>query len=187
MTSPTDPSGVPAESIDPGSGGVDPPPGPHLARAALTAARLASRARSGATQARWRRVGTRSAGWTGSGPDAADPQPFGRLVARLVADRGWEKQTAEATVMGRWGHLVGADIAAHSQPVSLRDGDLVVSAESTAWATQLRLLAPRILTRLQSTLGADVVTSLRVHGPSGPSWKSGRRSVPGRGPRDTYG
>lgn len=185
MTSPTTPSAGAAEPD--GEMPSVPPAGPHLGQAALAAARLASRARSGATQARWRRVGARSAGWTGSGPDAADPQPFGSLISRLVADRGWERQTAEATVMGRWEHLVGADIAAHSHPESLRDGALVLSAESTAWATQLRLLGPRILARLQNTLGPEVVTSLRVHGPSGPSWKSGRRSVRGRGPRDTYG
>ncbi|MDP4886606.1 MAG: DUF721 domain-containing protein, partial [Aquiluna sp.] len=27
----------------------------------------------------------------------------------------------------------------------------------------------------------------RFIGPSAPSWKKGPRSVPGRGPRDTYG
>ena len=33
---------------------------------------------------------------------------------------------------------------------------------------------------------ADIV-SIRFQGPDAPSWKRGPRSIPGRGPRDTYG
>lgn len=161
--------------------------GSDLARAALESARSATRSRE-PERARWRRVaGQRRANWSGSGADPRDPQPFGASIQRLVADRGWERQTAEASVLARWGHLVGAGIAEHSQPVSLHDGALIVAAESTAWATQLRLLAPRILQRLRAELGPDIVTTLRVHGPTAPSWKKGPRSVRGRGPRDTYG
>ena len=36
-------------------------------------------------------------------------------------------------------------------------------------------------------VGGDVVTKLRVVGPTAPSWKKGPRTVRGRGPRDTYG
>jgi predicted nucleic acid-binding Zn ribbon protein len=90
-------------------------------------------------------------------------------------------------VFGRWSALVGEDIAAHCAPQTLTDGELLVVAESTAWATQLRLLAPSILARLRASVGGDVVTRLRVVGPTAPSWKKGPRSVRGRGPRDTYG
>jgi predicted nucleic acid-binding Zn ribbon protein len=65
---------------------------------------------------------------------------------------------------------------------------LRISAESTAWATQLRLLVTTLLTRLAGELGSGVVTALTISGPVGPSWKHGSRSVRGaRGPRDTYG
>jgi predicted nucleic acid-binding Zn ribbon protein len=89
--------------------------------------------------------------------------------------------------MGRWEQIVGADIASHAQPSSLRDGELVLVAESTAWATQLRLLAGRLQARLTAEVGSGVVTRIRVHGPSAPSWRRGPRRVAGRGPRDTYG
>ncbi len=124
---------------------------------------------------------------TGAGPDANDPQPFGALIDRLVHDRGWERSAADAAVMGRWESLVGADVAAHCHPQSLRDGALVLEAESTAWATQLRLLSGRMLATLARELGPDVVTSIRVQGPTTPSWHKGPRHIAGRGPRDTYG
>jgi predicted nucleic acid-binding Zn ribbon protein len=102
-------------------------------------------------------------------------------------DRGWSPRLTDATVLGRWPSLVGADIADHCTPVSLRDGELVLQAESTAWATQLRTLQRQLLTRLAAAVGRDVVKRIRVVGPSGPSWRHGPRSVRGRGPRDTYG
>lgn len=158
---------------------------PDIATAALQAARSGSRRR--------RRVAGRSAGgakpggYSGSGPDPRDPQALGSLITGLLADRGWERTAAESGVLARWQQLVGPQIAGHAAPQSLRGGELVLVAESSAWATQLRLLAPRILLRIASEVGPDIVTRVRVHGPTAPSWRKGPRRVAGRGPRDTYG
>ena len=111
----------------------------------------------------------------------------GSYAAKMFADRGWRKPLTEAAVLGRWAELVGADIAEHSAPVSLRDGELVIAATSTAWATQLRTLQRQLLTRIATGVGAGVVKRITVQGPTAPSWRKGPRTVRGRGPRDTYG
>jgi predicted nucleic acid-binding Zn ribbon protein len=127
-------------------------------------------------------------GYSGPGPEATDPQPVGRLIAGYVEDRGWQRPLAEARVFADWGALVGSDVALHCTPSTLNAGELRVAAESTAWATQLRLLSATLLARLAAELGPDVVTKLHITGPVGPSWKHGGYSVRGtRGPRDTYG
>ena len=90
-------------------------------------------------------------------------------------------------MFGRWAAVVGEDIAAHANPTALRDGTLHVSAESTAWATQLRLLQTQLLAKIAAAVGNGVVTQLRITGPTAPSWRKGERHVRGRGPRDTYG
>ncbi len=90
--------------------------------------------------------------------------------------------------MGRWDQIVGEEVASHCRPETFQDQMLTVRTDSTAWATQVRLLAPSVLARLAEELGAGVVTRLVVKGPAGPSWKRGHRTVQGgRGPRDTYG
>ena len=77
---------------------------------------------------------------------------------------------------------------AHSHPESYADTVLTVRADSTAWATQLRYLAPRLVAMLNEQLGDGTVTLIKVLGPDAPAWKKGLRSVrDGRGPRDTYG
>jgi predicted nucleic acid-binding Zn ribbon protein len=126
-------------------------------------------------------------GYSGPGPDPRDPQPFGAILDRLVQVRGWQKPAAEARLFGLWATVVGSEIAAHCRPVKLEDGELTIEAESTAWATQLRLLAGKLLGRIGKDVGTGVVTKLNVHGPVSPSWVRGPRRARGRGPRDTYG
>ena len=133
------------------------------------------------------RQGRRRTGYSGPGPDPRDPQPFGTILARLMKARGWQRPAAEATVFGAWERVVGPDIAAHSRPIKLENAELTVEAESTAWATQLRLLAPSLLQRIAGAVGNNVVKRLHIHGPAAPSWSRGPRRIRGRGPRDTYG
>jgi predicted nucleic acid-binding Zn ribbon protein len=133
--------------------------------------------------------GRNRGGYSGPGRDEGrDPHPLGDLVAGYVAEQNWERPLAEARVFADWPALVGAEVAAHCVPSALREGVLSVAAESTAWATQLRLLASTMLARLVAELGPDVVTKLVFTGPVAPTWKHGRFAVRGgRGPRDTYG
>jgi predicted nucleic acid-binding Zn ribbon protein len=112
---------------------------------------------------------------------------LGTVLDRLIKTRGWERPAAEATVFGEWERVVGADVAAHCRPIKLEDRELTVEAESTAWATQLRLLAAKLLIRIANEIGQGVVVKLHIHGPAAPSWQRGPRRVRGRGPRDTYG
>lgn len=124
----------------------------------------------------------------GRADSGRDPMLIGDEVDALIATRGWKVDVAAGSVMGRWPQIVGPELASHCHPVSFELGVLVVRAESTAWATQLRLLSSSLMARLEAEAGAGVVTELTVVGPSAPSWSRGPRRVSdGRGPRDTYG
>jgi len=125
--------------------------------------------------------------WSGPGADDRDPQLLGRLTAGLVRSRGWSEEVSAGAVLGRWPALVGPDIASHTRPIALRDGELTVQAESTAWATQLRMMQRQLLATIAAGVGHDVVKRVSVYGPSAPSWRRGGLNIPGRGPRDTYG
>jgi predicted nucleic acid-binding Zn ribbon protein len=126
-------------------------------------------------------------GMSGPRADDRDPQPLGRAVDRMVGERGWEVPVAVGGIAGRWPELVGEQVAEHCVPEGFVDGILTVRADSTAWATQVRLLAGTLVQRLNVELGPRTVTAVSVLGPTSPSWRRGRLRVPGRGPRDTYG
>jgi len=100
---------------------------------------------------------------------------------------GWTSPLAKGELLLSWPELVGEDTAAHSTPVGIEEEVLTVQCDSTAWATQLRLMRADILTSILKRYPDAGVTSIRFDGPGAPSWKRGPRSIPGRGPRDTYG
>ncbi|MEU7000375.1 DciA family protein [Nonomuraea sp. NPDC046570] len=120
--------------------------------------------------------------------DAGDPQLFGRAIMDLLATRGWERSAAVGGVFGRWPEIVGGDLAAHTRPESFEDGEVLISADSTAWATQVRLLARTLIRRLNEELGDGTVKKVKVRGPqNGPRHTGGLRVTGSRGPGDTYG
>lgn len=126
--------------------------------------------------------------FSGAHPDDRDPQLVGDQVERLVAERGWDLELRVRGVFARWPELVGADVGAHCTPETFADGKLVVRTDSTAWATQLTLLAPALVRRLNEELGDRTVTVIDVLGPHVPTGSRGRlRTRDSRGPRDTYG
>jgi predicted nucleic acid-binding Zn ribbon protein len=124
-------------------------------------------------------------------PRRDDPEPLNAAIGDLLDARGWREPAAVGSVFGRWAEIVGPELAGHTRPESLTDGELIVTADSTAWATQVRLLAAHLVRRLNDELTAGSVQRVRVRGPAGaagPARRPGEWRVRGgRGPRDTYG
>jgi predicted nucleic acid-binding Zn ribbon protein len=181
---PADPAGQPAD-----------PDRAALAASALAQAKADAMARgTGAAPAAgepWQRnfsPRSRAAKPSAGRERVDDPAPLAAAIDGLVTDTGWELAVKAGSLNGRWQEIVGADLAAHTSPDGLADGELTVIADSTAWATQLRLLAAELVRRLNAELGEGTVRRVRVRGPAGPSRRPGEWRVRGsRGPRDTYG
>ncbi|MGA8987084.1 DUF721 domain-containing protein [Aeromicrobium sp.] len=117
-----------------------------------------------------------------------EPSPLSDLLGQVVSEQGWEGKLSDQRIFTDWTALVGPEVAQHAQVEAYEDGEVHVRAASTAWATQLKMLAPRIVAKLNEQLGDGTVLRIIVRGPQAPSWKKGPRSIRGaRGPRDTYG
>src|SRR5215472_15141765 len=100
-----------------------------------------------------------------AGRPSGAPGGLGGLGAGGLGAGGWRQRAAVGAVFGRWAEVVGPDLAAHTRPEAFEDGELVVAADSAAWATQVRLLAPQLLRRLGAELGPGTVRRVRVQGP----------------------
>jgi len=176
----------------------DAEPDPVAGMSGADAAKEAlARARAAAAASPLRRASARptsaSATRSGARADDRDPALLGASVDRLLRDRGWTESAAVGGLTGRWAEIVGADVAEHVRPETFEqaaDGRglmLVLRADSTAWATTLQYMLPAVRSRIDAELGVGVVRDISILGPAAPSWKHGRLSAPGRGPRDTYG
>lgn len=116
-----------------------------------------------------------------------DPIGADALLRDLFREYNWQGPLAQATVINDWAKLAGEQTAQHAQPLYVNEGKLVVQCDSTAWATQLRSMRSTILATISEKVPDAEIDEIQFLNPGAPSWKRGPRSVPGRGPRDTYG
>ena len=75
-----------------------------------------------------------------------------------MSRRGWDRRLEGARVHDRWEEIAGPQVAAHTEPVRLHGGVLVVRAESPTWATQVRYLSTELVARANAVLGEGQVT-----------------------------
>ena len=100
---------------------------------------------------------------------------------------GGTRSSPARTSCGRGRRSPARTPRAHTRPVAFSEGTLTVQADSTAWAKQLQLMRAHILSEIVRRFPDAGVEVIRFIGPDVPSWKWGPRTIPGRGPRDTYG
>ncbi|KMY23183.1 Predicted nucleic acid-binding protein, contains Zn-ribbon domain (includes truncated derivatives) [Actinobaculum suis] len=126
---------------------------------------------------------------SGARPSWRDPKPLRVILERTILDRGWGTRLNVASVERRWPQIVGENVARNAWVESFDEdtGTLTIRTSSTSWATQMRALLATLASRLDAELGPEIVKNIEVRGPQQRNWRHGRYSVPGRGPRDTYG
>ncbi|MFT4245816.1 MAG: DciA family protein [Micrococcaceae bacterium] len=116
-----------------------------------------------------------------------DPQEIGNLIENIITDRGWKESIDIGNVFENWENFVGKTNAQFTKVQSFEAGILTVKCDSTARATQLRLMQYDFISKINERLGKELVRTIKFIGPNAPSWRKGIRHVSGRGPRDTYG
>lgn len=94
--------------------------------------------------------------------DRDRPQPVRRSLESLLDDLGSAPVQATTSLVDRWPDLVGPELAAHTQPVGVRRGVLVVEADDPAYGERLAWEQRALLTRLDDLLGRGLVTTVQV-------------------------
>ncbi|MFE4360210.1 DciA family protein [Kitasatospora sp. NPDC056800] len=141
---------------------TQPQTGADLARTALRAARQAARTH-GTAPAPQTVHPVRPATAARRGP--REPEPLTEVFLALVTAHGWTLGTAGGGLRDHWPMIVGPDAAAHwhlacYDPTTRR---LRITADSPAWAAQLRYQTRHILTALdQLRPGTVVAIDVRV-------------------------
>jgi predicted nucleic acid-binding Zn ribbon protein len=95
-------------------------------------------------------------------PSEREPRAVSESLERVTARLGLAHPDVLGHVFTRWDDLVGADVAAHATPRSLRDGTLTISVDHPAWATSLRILSADLIRRITEGVGADAVVEIVV-------------------------
>ncbi|MBI5464845.1 MAG: DUF721 domain-containing protein [Ignavibacteriales bacterium] len=90
-------------------------------------------------------------------------KPLGSALQELVEGLGISKKLREYDAVTRWEEIVGAAIARVTRAEKITHGVLIVSVRTSTWRNELQLRKNDIITKLNSTLGNNVVKDIRFH------------------------
>ena len=90
------------------------------------------------------------------------PSPLGDVLAGVLRDSGIAERVEQARLIPEWPALVGAQIAAVTEPTSIAaDGTMFVRVTTNAWMNELSLMEPELLRALNATVGRAPVKRIR--------------------------
>ena len=96
-------------------------------------------------------------------PDKRRPSPIGDLLAGVLASAGISDRVSQAAVVPEWSALVGPQIAAVTEPLSVTpDGTLWVAVSTHAWMTELQAMEPELLRILNAGAERPPVARIRL-------------------------
>ncbi len=97
----------------------------------------------------------------GTSPNIPTGSPASQLVPQVMKKLGLEQRLQQSQVFFLWPEVVGSDIARHAQPVSLRNGLLVVTVDHPVWLQELsRYHKPLMLQKVQERIGKKAVRDI---------------------------
>ncbi len=65
------------------------------------------------------------------------------------------------SILGAWDEIVGATVAANSQPRSIRNRILFIEVTHSTWMQQLQFLKPTLLEKVNAFLGKPLIQDIR--------------------------
>jgi len=90
------------------------------------------------------------------------PERVANILADVLAQRGLRDRVEQAGVIPEWRRLVGAQIAAVTEPRSISaNGTLFVAVTTNAWMNELSLLEPELLRSLNAKATRAPIKKIR--------------------------
>jgi hypothetical protein len=83
------------------------------------------------------------------------------ILKEVLKARGLGSGDALAKLRSKWATAVGGKIAQHAQPQMIRDGRLTLTVDSPAWMSQLNMLSPEIIEKINAVLDDGAVRELK--------------------------
>ena len=86
------------------------------------------------------------------------------ILDRTLQQLGLAERMKEADVVRRFSEIVGDNIAARAEAVSIREGKLVVKVASPVWRQELNYSKQEIIDALNRALNDNIVTDIHFVG-----------------------
>lgn len=90
------------------------------------------------------------------------PRRLSESLDGITRSMGAPGVVALNMLFNRWEEIAGSVAAAHSWPLSVTRGALVVAVDGPGWATSLRALSTQLLQRVEDVAGPGVADRIEV-------------------------
>lgn len=85
---------------------------------------------------------------------------LGRLLEGVLANLDLGSRLREQLAVRAWGEIAGRVVASHTRAEAVRDGVLMVAADTPAWANELHMRRGELLARLAGQVGEGVIRDI---------------------------
>jgi len=89
-----------------------------------------------------------------------EPEGIGSILKRVLRRKGWERKLKEYQAVNLWEVTAGEAISGHTRPLRCEDSKLFVQVESPSWRNELTFLKPRLIQKLNQSLGDKIVSDI---------------------------
>jgi hypothetical protein len=105
------------------------------------------------------------------------PQSIHSILEKTLKTLEIDVPLKTYSIVGAWNEIVGASVAEHSQPRSIRNQILFIDVAHPTWMQQLQFLKPTLLDQVNAFLGGPLIQDIR--------FKLGKVSPPDPAPPKT--
>ena len=91
-----------------------------------------------------------------------DPVHLRSVLEQLLKDFGTPDIKVVISVVDQWEEIVGPDLAKKVSAVAVSGSELIVRVDDPVWGSQISWLENQLLNKIESLIGAEKITSIRV-------------------------
>jgi hypothetical protein len=98
-----------------------------------------------------------------SQPTTAKPRgeaPLSRLLEGVLANLNLRSHFREHQVILAWPEIAGQVVSSHTRAEAVRDGVLIISADSSPWAQELHMRRQELLGRVAQRIGPGLIRDI---------------------------
>jgi len=89
------------------------------------------------------------------------PQSIRSVLENTLKSLEIDVSLKSYSILGAWNEIVGATVAAHSHPRSIRNRILFIDVSHSTWMQQLQFLKPTLLEKVNNFLGEPLIQDIR--------------------------
>lgn len=89
------------------------------------------------------------------------PSTLSDILSKVMGEHGLGRGGLMAKLLSVWDGTVGAGIAKHALPESVKGGILTVIVDSPVWMHQLSMMAPGLIEKINSVMGDGTVADIK--------------------------